>query len=315
MNRHPFPCLALVALLLTMSAVGSGPLPGAGEAQARVAMGAYIPGADRHPNRVRAYARTVGRTPAIVNLYKNWGTPIFERRQLKSLWRRGAVTMITWEPWGVSLRGIARGRYDRYLAASARAAVRWNRAVFVRFAHEMNGNWYPWGIRTPARVYKAAWRHVVWVFRREGAGKVRWVWTPYASNHFSFTGRFPGNRWVDWVGLDGFNWGGSRGWVSFRSLFGGPYRTLSAISSAPMMLAEVGCGESGGSKGAWVTAALNRAVPHMRRIRAFVWFSQDSSRGDFRVDSSHSALRPLRHALQRRRYQVGRRELVRSLGR
>ena len=48
-----------------------------------------------------------------------------------------------------------------------------------RFGHEMNGNWYSWGYQhaLTAAVFVAAWRHIVTVFRPQGAGNVTWLWT------------------------------------------------------------------------------------------------------------------------------------------
>jgi len=289
-----------IALLSTMLALGE-------PAQARVALGAYIPGADRKPAKIGAYGRSVRRSPRLVTSYKDWGHRVFERRELAGIWRHGAVPVVTWEPWGHSLRKIARGRYDGYVRASARAAARWGHPVFLRFAHEMNGDWYSWGVQTGAGTYKRAWRHLVKVFRQEGAHNVRWVWTPYVNPHWSlpFAGRYPGDRWVDWVGLDGINWGGST-WRSFRQLFHSSYRTLLKISSRPVILAEVGCGEAGGDKARWVSDALRHQIPHMRRLRAFLWWSADDPRGDLRVNSSRAALRAFRRATRKRFYQLGR---------
>lgn len=298
---------AVAALAIVLASAAPAPT-----AEARtVSIGAYIAGADRDPRLLDAYARQVGREPAIVNIYKDWGNPVFERQQLMSFWRRGAVTMITLEPWGASMKAIARGRYDRYVEASARAAARWGRPVMLRFAHEMNGNWYPWGIATAARTYKAAWRHIVRIYRVEGARNVQWVWAPYASLRYSFRSRFPGNRWVDWVGLDGFNWGGSLPWESFKKIFAPSYRILGSMSPEPMIIAETGSSETGGSKAKWLATALNRMIPQMPRLRALVWYSVANSRGDFRVNSSRVALRVLRRALRQPRYRLGRGALVR----
>lgn len=306
-RRSAIPVLiASVALLSTLWAPGE-------TADARIALGAYIPGADRSPGKIGAYGRKVRRPPRLVMSYKTWDNPLFEPRELNGIWRRGAVPMITWEPWGHSLRRIAGGRYDRYVRASARAAVRWKRPVFLRFAHEMNGDWYPWGTPTSARTYKRAWRHLVKVFRSEGARNVLWAWVPYVNPHWSlpFAGRFPGDRWVDWVGLDGINWGGSV-WRSFGQLFHSSYRTLLKISSRPVVLAEVGCGEAGGDKARWVSDALRRQVPRMRRLRAFLWWSAKDPRGDLRVNSSRAALRAFRRATRKRFYRLGRRLLLRT---
>jgi hypothetical protein len=297
---------------LAVAALFAASLAAAQPAGARIAVGAYIPGADLHPSRVDRLAHKLGTPPAIVGIYKDWGHAIFEGSQLRAFWRRDAMTMITLEPWGAPLRKIASGRYDGYVRRSARAARRWGKPVLLRFAHEMNGNWYPWSRSSPA-VYKAAWRHLVRVFRRAGADNVRWVWTPYVDPGWNipFTRWYPGNRWVDWVGLDGYNWGSSSvGWHSFRDLFASSYRTLKRISSAPMIFAEVGCGEAGGNKASWVSAAMNRVLPHMKRVRALVWWSKDDPRGDLRVDSSRGALLALRRALRTPTYGAGFRSLL-----
>jgi Glycosyl hydrolase family 26 len=303
-----------IAVALTVSAVASFSLAFTQPAGGRVALGAYIRGADANPGKIAAYARQVDRKAVIVGAYKDWGGQPFGRNELRSIWRTGAVPMITWEPWGFPMRGIARGRYDRYLRASARQAADWGKPFFLRFAHEMNGTWYPWGRHTRAVVYKAAWRHVVKVFRRAGARNAIWDWVPYVNpgGGLPFTGRFPGNRWVDWVGLDGLNWGGSFGWRSFKELFGGSYRVLKRLTAAPVMVAETGSGESGGSKVRWISRALRRQVPRMGHIRALLWWDASDPRGDIRVNSSHSALRALRSAARDRRYGAGRRALLRT---
>lgn len=301
----------LLGLLLALVCAGPA-LEQPPEAQARIGMGAYIEGADTSPGRIDHYAHMVGRKPVIVNIYKDWGSSAFEQGQMSAIWRRGAVPMITWEPWGYPLRRIARGHYDHYVRASARAVARWGKPVLIRFAHEANGNWYPWGADTSAHAYKTAWRHVVSTFRREGAGNAQWVWAPYASSQYSFTGRFPGSRWVNWLGLDGFNWGGSRSWESFRRVFGRSYRVLRRLGPAPIMIAETGSGESGGSKASWLRQALERTLPNMPRVRALVWYSAHNSLGDYRVNSSRAALRVLRRALRQGRYELSRRALIQA---
>jgi mannan endo-1,4-beta-mannosidase len=283
-------------------------------AEGRIAIGAYVRGADTHPGKLTRWADRVGRKPAIASIYKDWGNRVFEDDQLQALWDQGGVPMVTWEPWGASLRAIAHGRYDRYVRSAARGAARWDHPVFLRFAHEMNGDWYPWGKGTSPHVYKAAWRHLVRLFRHAGATNVRWVWTPYVDPgwRLPFGSRYPGDRWVDWVGLDGINWGStSFGWHSFKELFGRSYRVLRRLSSAPMILAEVGCGERGGSKSHWVAKAMRRQLPRMHRVHALVWWSADDPRADLRVNSSRSALAALRRSAKKPPYSVGRDAILR----
>ena len=100
------------------------------------------------------------------------------------------------------------------------------------------------------------------IFRSAGADNVRWVWTPNVDGggQYPFRRFYPGDRWVDWVGLDGFNWAKRGEWQSFTDLFGSSYETLSRISSRPMIVAETGSSQSGGDKAAWVSSALRREI-------------------------------------------------------
>jgi mannan endo-1,4-beta-mannosidase len=311
---------ALLFLAVASGSAAGSPLAGVAPAQARahdVALGAYIEGAAAHPHRIDRYGRLLGRDPVIVSEYAQWDARPFDPSGLDAVWRRGAVPMVTWEPLSYggrryTLRGIARGRYDGYLREAARTAARWDHPLLVRFAHEMNGNWYPWGRvdgNTPRR-YKRAWRHVVRVFRRAGADNVAWVWTPYADQGggMPFAAYYPGDRWVDWVGLDGFNWGYGGSDFGFRRIFGGSYRALARLSSRPVMIGETGT--HGRGKPAWIRAAL-RSIGQMPRIRALVWFDAAANGVDLRFSRPRSALRAFRLGARRARFQMSRACLLR----
>jgi hypothetical protein len=120
---------------------------------------------------------------------------------------------------------------------------------------------------------------------------------------------YPGDRWVDWVGLDGFNWGGSIGWRPFSEIFGGSYEELARSTSKPIVIAETGSGQTGGDKAAWVTSALSQELPYFERVRAVVWYNA-FDRSDFRIDSSPSALQAFRRGIARPLYSGTRRELI-----
>jgi membrane-bound metal-dependent hydrolase YbcI (DUF457 family) len=289
-------------------------------AAAPVALGAYIPNADQNPSLIDRYAKRVGRAPVIISSYARWRSQPFARKELRAVWKRGAVPMVTWEPWtlggrGFSLKAIVHGRYDRYARRAAKRAAAWGRPILLRFAHEMNGNWYPWGMgrdgNTP-RIYKAAWRHLVRIFHSAGAGNVRWMWTPNVNGggNYPFAKYYPGDRWVDWVGLDGFNWAKRGQWQSFTDLFGSSYNSLARLTSRPMIIAETGSSQSGGSKAAWVSSALSRELPRFSRIRGVVWFSDEVSGVDFRVDSSRASLKAFRSAIASPLYGLTRHALL-----
>jgi hypothetical protein len=192
-------------------------------------------------------------------------------------------------------------------------AKAWGKPIMLRFAQEMNGSWAPWEqghVGSTPRSFILAWRHLVSIFRQVGADNVTWVWCPNINTgHLPFMQYYPGDRWVDWVGLDGFNWGGSIGWRPFSEIFGGSYEELARRTSKPIVIAETGSGQTGGDKAAWVTSALSRELPYFERVRAVVWYNA-FDRSDFRIDSSPSALRAFRRGIAQPLYSGTRRELI-----
>ena len=64
---------------------------------------------------------------------------------------------------------------------------------------------------------------------------------------------YPGAAYVDWMAMDGYNFGtnpvsGDR-WTSFESVFGPTYAALLRLApSKPIMIAEASSSEYGGSR-------------------------------------------------------------------
>jgi hypothetical protein len=266
---------------------------------------------------IDAYARAVGHAPAIVSYYREWNETVFDTVSLRAIASRQAVPLITWEPtlagWqrgdhSTILATIAHGGADGYLGTTARDAARLKSPVFLRFAPEMNGGWSPWGVRTPGNssaLFVAAWRHAVEIFRSAGARNVRWVWCPNVDDYgaLPFAALYPGDSWVDWVGMDGYNFGASQDWQSFTAIFASSYDMLSRMTAKPMMIAETGASENGGSKAAWISNAFDREIPRFTRLRALVWFNGTGGAGeDFRFNSSPDAAMAFRRALASPRY-------------
>jgi beta-mannanase len=271
-----------------------------------VAIGAYVPNATRQPHRFRRYARITGHRPAILLYYRSWRTKhVFDELTLGRIAENDAVPMLTWEPRGAPLREIAAGRFDRYMRTAAGQAARWGRPILVRFAHEMNGDWYSWGAHANSRrTFIRAWRRLVRVFRREGADNVRFVWSPNADSEGlrRIRGLYPGDAWVDWVGLSGFSWGGPWDWEGARDIFQASYRTVTRMTKKPFMIAETATGETGGDKAEWIRWTFGSDIPRMPRVRAVVWFNGRERWARWDVDSSRASLRAFRSAVAAPRY-------------
>jgi hypothetical protein len=283
--------LGSLAAVLTGAVVLSA---AATPASATVQLGVFTPGAPASAGALAEYAALVGRQPDIVMWFRGFGQPLMETRETTSLRATGQTPMVTWEPNKQSLSQIASGEYDAYLHESAAVAKSWGGPLLVRFAHEMNGNWYPWGAGAiPAYTYLAAWYHIVSLFRGDGATNVSWVWSPYVEvgTRFPLAAYYPGDDWVDYIGLDGYNWGRVRGrWQDLDTVFSASYSTVTSFSSRPVILSETASTESGGDKAEWIRVGFMSTIPErFPRVTAVVWFNKNQET-DWRIDSSQASL-------------------------
>jgi hypothetical protein len=141
------------------------------------------------------------------------------------------------------------------------------------------------------------WRHVHDLFARVGASNVSWVWCPNVdplNQYASVASLYPGNSYVDWTCLDGYN--GDDPYTSFTNLFGPTYDqiTNSIAPSKPMIVGETGTTEAGGSKAAWISSMFSALPTRFPRIRGLLWFDKvDLGPGgysDWPIESSSSAV-------------------------
>jgi beta-mannanase len=290
---------------------GEVALPSPAEAAtATKRFGAYVPDPywdwSGWPNALNAFTARTGQPPTILHWFAEWGgQPAFPRASAQAARNRGALPMLTWEPWDWNagavqstyrLARITAGAFDAYLRSFAGQVKSFGTPLYLRFAPEMNGDWNPWSEQVNGNLpgdYVRAWNHVRSVFTSVGATNVRWVWTPINSYSGStpLPGLFPGDAAVDIVGVDGYNWGTtkpSHGWQTFSQVFETTVAQVDALSNRPLWLTEVGCTELGGNKAAWVADMFARVTADSR-IAGLVWFDADKET-DWRVNSSTASL-------------------------
>ncbi len=243
----------------------------------------------------------------IVSKYQSWGDADsgFNKEWASELKDKGSIPMITWEPWSTAsggakvqpdyqLQDIVNGNYDSYIVKYAKEIKDWNNPVLIRFAHEMNGNWYPWGGEINGNKpedYKAAWIHVYTIFADIGVKNVTWVWSPnepFSDQGFTYTSNFdayyPGDQYVDWVAFSGFNWGkvnAYQTWRSFSDIVEPAYTKLEAYNK-PIMISEINTSTYGGDKIAWMNN-MNFEILKYPKIKAVVWF-ETQNRNLFKID-------------------------------
>lgn len=210
----------------------------------------------------------------------------------------GETYMVTWEPWEpngnavqsqYALRTIIAGNHDTIIRTWAMQIKTWNKPLLLRFAHEMNGNWYPWGANingNKAAEYAQAWLHVRAIFDQVGVTNVKWVWSPNVD--FPVTPYYPGALSVDYIALDGYNWDTS----SPEQVFGSTLDQLKPFGK-PIFIGETGCPEYSG-KAKWITDFF--ALMKNRGLIGFVWFEYNKEQ-NWRIDSSTAATSAFRQGI------------------
>ncbi len=223
-----------------------------------LAPGVYLDGFPHATGVIDTFEATVGQHQTRIGWFESLMSP-FPTADVQAIQARGSIPYIVLEPFDYTLgddayhgpsrlQPIADGYYDSFPNDSPLGLERWAEAaaalkgsgqrIEISFAHEMNGQWFTWGLQhatngnTPA-LYIDAFQHVVDVFRAAGADNVDFVWTINASWQDDFSAAFPGVDYVDRMGMNGYNRGDFppgthatweadfyRDWREFEEIFG-----------------------------------------------------------------------------------------------
>ena len=175
------------------------------------------------------------------------------------------------------LTDISAGTYDSQITAWAKAAAAWNKPLVLRLDAEMNGGWYDYGsqARQNPQAFVAMWQHVHDLFVAAGATNVSWQWCPNVDPESAQTPLeqlYPGDAYVDWTGMTGYNQGGE----SVSWLFDSTYsRLLTLAPSKPIMIGETGSVDSGfsGQKVQFINDLFGAMQSKYPQVRAFCWFN------------------------------------------
>lgn len=281
-----------------------------------------------------------GRSPSLVHwgqqwmhggVYNEFGMT-HDGHDLLPFWERiqatGATPVFDWMPQdqalsptnqpALQLADIIQGDHDAYISRWAAAAAAWGHPFYLRLAHEMNGDWYAYSELANGNApgeFVQMWRHVHGLFQAAGATNVQFLWVPntyisgYSSHQDVTAGLYPGDAYVDAVGLGGYNRGGSYGsvWRSFEDVFSESYDkvTNEVAPGKPFGFIEVGSHEDPDDpqrKAGWYAGmfdALETRFTRTELLTLFHWDGQSpcgqraawgSDLGDVFVDSTPQAL-------------------------
>lgn len=137
-----------------------------------------------------------GKKHAAYLLYFNYGSdPSLLAKHLERAAASGTALQIGLQP----IKGLDQVKDDAYLRNFARTIGDSGVPVFLRFANEMNGAWVKWS--GDPKKYIEKFRLVAKVFREEAKDNVAMVWAPGANPTYTIESYYPGDAYVDWVGV------------------------------------------------------------------------------------------------------------------
>lgn len=255
-----------------------------------------------------------------------------QQSQYEAMRKRGIMPLVDWASWSsgaepvteqpkFALRTIIDGEHDDYIRQWASEAREWGHPFFLRFNWEMNGDWFPWSEKVNGNKpgeYVRAWRHVHDIFREVGAGNAIWVWCPNVvyPGSISLKSLYPGDDYVDWMCMDGYNWGTHDAkpdrWKSFAAIFGLTYdHLLNMRRNKPIMIGETASTEVGGSKAEWIRKALTDDLPNkFPRVEAILWFNWNTDGMDWVIESSDESRAAFAEAIGSGYYRAGAGDLL-----
>jgi mannan endo-1,4-beta-mannosidase len=252
-------------------------------------LGVYTHGPPQSYQPVADFARAAGRQPNLVGYYSGWPER-FATGFAQTVRGHGGVTILQMDPTNIAVAAIAAGGYDPYLRSYADSVRDFGHPVVIGFGHEMNATWYSWGYgHVPPRVFVDAWRHIVTVFRGQGADNVTWLWTLQADEPGTgpIASWWPGARYVTWVGIDGYYYRPSE---TFASVFGQTIAAVRKLTGKPVLLSETAVGPQAGQ-----SAKIPGLFAGVREYQTLglVWFDIAQHAGlyhqDWRIDGSPTA--------------------------
>ncbi|MGE0794401.1 MAG: glycosyl hydrolase [Acidimicrobiia bacterium] len=263
--------------------------------------GVHTPEAPYAMHEVQAFGADVGKAPNTVLFFSNFSRG-FPAQAVENSWGAGALPVITFEPIveGATdgqplLSEIAAGEWDEYFTAWAEAVKADGRPIALRFAQEMNGNWYSWSdgrFGNAPGDFVRAWRHVHDLFAAVGADQVLWVWSVNRVDNLpdkTLDRVYPGDAYVDWVGVSGY-YRDTTAPPSFDATFARTLAELEKVAPSKLvLLTEVGAGTTEANRVEWMRSLFAALLEH-QEIIGFSWFNAFKSGGDWQVQFSQATV-------------------------
>ncbi|WP_413613090.1 glycoside hydrolase family 26 protein [Bdellovibrio sp. HCB-110] len=297
-------------------------------------------------DNIKKFENLSGKDVAWVYFSNHWfgGNVIYPADNINAIKKSGAIPYIRMSPWSrqeeevadplISMQKVIDGVYDADLKQWAREASKAGTAIMIEFGPEANGSWFPWnGIWNggskrnaygdpnwpdgPER-FRDAYRHVVDLFKKEGANNITWILhidtSQYPNSEWNDPKYYyPGDNYIDWIGITvyGQQIPTDDDWEEFVPKLTRYMPKINAISTTkPLMISEYAVIEDPSNskrKAKWISDALNfimsKKIP--RIYAATYWHAGGwlpNEKNNFKIDSSANSLKAYKDAISDSRW-------------
>lgn len=215
--------LGVLALVGAIVAWRGSDDSGGSSGTSRVAIGVYRGAGPWGAARIGAYERWLGRPVDValdfqdVDTWSNQEWPDWQARAWQRAKRTVMLGGIGVFPVGGTWQAAARGDDDdHWRRAGERLVATGQAGALLRGAHEFNGSWFHYGV-TSRQVddFVTAWRRWVDVMRQVPGQHFTFVWNPTVGTERLRhpDDAYPGDEWVDVIGIDVYDGWYAHGWV------------------------------------------------------------------------------------------------------
>lgn len=254
------------------------------------------------------FEEIIGRKPDLISTFLLWGEGNYFPIELASnIASNDQTLVIYWESRDANSKNlndrkysydaILNGEWDDYIYEIGQNIRDSMAQVIVIPFVEVNGNWYPWSItknNNTAEKHKLAFQKIHGMIGDIPNLKFGWAINngsaPDTAEN-SIANLYPGDEYIDYVGVDGFNFGNP--WQNYEEVFAKSLTELKMFDK-PIFIFSTASME-GEKKAEWIHDFGDQLLKYPE-IKGFIWFNENKER-DWRIWSDKDSLRAFREIL------------------
>ncbi|MEP7167096.1 MAG: glycosyl hydrolase [Candidatus Woesebacteria bacterium] len=261
--------------------------------------GAYV---GANVSDMTAFEKTIGKPLQILAVFVHWGNEKdFPLQYAASVRDRKKTLLIYWEAKDYTIDSVTqptfnfdsviRGDWDSYFKKFAEDAKSYNGPVILVPFDEMNGDWSPWSGtvngNSPAK-YVKAYQHLHAFFKTAPNVKFGWAVNndsvPDTADN-QFEKYYPGDAYVDYIGVDGFNFD-DEFWETWDDVFADSLKRLEAYQKPTFIFSSASA--PGRLKAQWILdfGTHRTAYPY---LVGWIWFNENKEK-NWTVNSDEGSL-------------------------